>query len=210
MIKVLICDDHAIVRKGLREIVSEADDVSVVGEAGDGDELLGLVSGREWDVVLLDIAMPKRDGLDLLGQLKASYPQLPVLMLSMYPESQYAVRALKAGAAGYVTKDSAPDDLLEAIRRAAQGRRFVSADLAEHLAEGVGRGQPLEIHESLSDREFQVLCLIASGKTVSQIAEELSLSVKTVSTHRARMLGKMKMRNNAEVTYYAIKRGLVE
>ena len=209
MIKIMVADDHAIVREGLKQILAETPDIVVGGEAGNAQEVLELVQKDEWDLVLLDIAMPGRGGLDILKQLKVERPELPVLMLSMYPEEQYAVRALKAGACGYVTKASAPEELIEAIRKVSQGRRYVSSSLAERLAVYLETDAEKPIHELLSDREYQVMVMIASGKTVTQIADELSLSVKTISTHRARTLKKLGMNNNAEMTYYAIKHALV-
>ncbi len=209
MIRILIADDHAIVRRGLKQIVSEIPDMQVVAEAADGQQALELARLGGVDLVLLDLAMPGRGGMDTLRQLKRELPDIPVLILSIYPEDQYAVRALKDGAAGYLTKESAPDELVSAIRKAAQGRKYVSAGLAEKLAQDLEHAdQPL--HQSLSNREYQVMLMLASGKTVGEIAEELSLSVKTISTNRARLLKKMGMKTNAEVTYYAIKRGLVE
>jgi two-component system invasion response regulator UvrY len=210
MIRILIADDHAIVREGLKQIVAETSDMVVTGEAWDGRTALDLARNCGCDVVLLDIAMPGRGGMDTLGQIKEERPDLPVLILSIYPEEQYAVRALKAGAAGYITKESAPEELVGAIRKAAAGGKYVSPYLAEQLAyqlEGHGQRPP---HETLSDREFQVMQLLASGKTVGRIAADLSLSVKTISTNRARILKKMGMKTNAELTYYAVKAGLVD
>jgi DNA-binding NarL/FixJ family response regulator len=209
MIRIVVADDHAIVREGLKQILAETRDIVVVGEAGNAQEVLEHVQEDELDLVLLDIAMPGRGGLDILKQLKVERPELPVLMLSMYPEEQYAVRALKAGACGYVTKSSAPEELIAAIRKVSQGRRYVSSSLAETLAVYLETDAEKPIHELLSDREYQVMVMIASGKTVTQIAEELSLSVKTISTHRARTLKKLGMKNNAELTYYAVKHALV-
>ena len=210
VIRVLIADDHAIVRQGLRQIVSETADIAVTGEAASGEEILDLVRSRGGDVVLLDLAMPGRGGIDTLRQLKKERPELPVLILSIYPEDQYAVRALKEGASGYLTKETAPDELVVAIRKAAQGRKYVSATLAERLAlnlESHARELP---HEALSNREYQVMLMLSSGRTVSEIAGELALSVKTISTNRARLLKKMGMRTNAELTYYAVRHGLVD
>jgi DNA-binding NarL/FixJ family response regulator len=210
MIKILIADDHAIVRRGLKQILAETPDMVVAGEAHNGQELLEKARSDQWDVVVLDISMPGRGGLDILKQLKSERPKLPVLMLTIHPEDQYAVRVLRAGASGYLTKESAPDHLVEAIRKVARGGKYVSAHLAEKLVfnlESISEKPP---HETLSDREFQVLRLIASGKTVKEIGEELSLSVKTISTYRSRILEKMKMKNNAELTHYAIQQKLVE
>lgn len=209
MIEILIADDHAIVREGLKQIVAETADMVVADEATSGHEVLEKVRSNEYDVVILDISMPGRGGVDILKQLKSQRPNLPILILSMHPEEQYAVRVLKAGAAGYLTKESAPDELITAIRRVSKGRKYVSSSLAEKLAFDLERDTEKPFHEILSDREYQVMCMIASGKRVQEIAEELCLSVKTVSTYRSRILQKMKMKNNAELMHYAIKHGLV-
>jgi DNA-binding NarL/FixJ family response regulator len=206
----MIADDHAIVREGLKQILAETSDMIVAGEAANGRELLEQASQDDWDLVLLDIAMPGRGGIDILKQLKRERPKLPILVLSMYPEEQYAVRALKAGASGYLTKHSAPKELISAIRKVSRGRRYVSSSLAEKLAAYLQKDTERPVHELLSDREYQVMVMIASGKTVKEIADELSLSVKTISTHRAHTLQKLGMKNNAEITYYAIKHGLVD
>jgi DNA-binding NarL/FixJ family response regulator len=184
--------------------------MKVLGEARDAVELLEELRKRDWDIVVLDITMPGRSGLDVLKDLRSAYPELPVLILSMHPEDQYAVRVFKSGAAGYITKESAPDELVGAIRTITSGRKYVSPSLAEELAVRLetDSGQPL--HEMLSDREFQVMCMLASGKTVKEVSEQLSLSVKTVSTYRTRILQKMRMKSNAELTYYAIKNRLIE
>jgi len=210
MIKILVADDHAIVREGLKQIVADTSDIVVAGEAVDGQEVLDQVRKKEWDLILLDISMPGRSGIDTLKDLKIEKPKLPVLVLSMYPEEQYAIRALKAGAAGYLTKESAPEELIQAIRKVSRGGKYISASLAESLASHVGTSAEKQPQETLSDREYQVMLMIASGKTVSEIANELSLSVKTISTNRVRALRKMGMKTNAEFTYYAIKQGLVE
>jgi len=210
MVKLLIADDHAVVREGLKRILSETPDLVVGGEAGSGQEALDRVRAEAWDVVLLDISLPGMSGLDVLKQLQRERPGLPVLVLSIYPEDQYAVRVLKAGASGYLTKDSAPDRLIAAIRKISLGRKFVSPYLAEKLAVDLTTGADKSPHERLSDREYQVLRLIASGKTTKEIATELSLSVKTVSTYRARILKKMGVRSNAELMHYALRRGLAE
>ena len=210
MIKILIAEDHTLVRKGLIQILSEMDDVELVDEASNGEETIDKVSQEDYNLVLLDISLPGRSGLDVLKQLKCLKPDLPVLILSMYPEEQYAVRSFKAGASGYLTKKSAPDELIAAIRKVVQGKKYITASLAEKLAFAVETDTDKDLHESLSDREYQVMCMIASGKTVSEIADILSLSVKTISTHRSRLLDKMNFQNNAQLTYYAIKRGLVD
>ncbi len=210
MIKILIADDHAIVREGLKQIVAETADMVVADEATSGHEVLDKAWNNEYDVVVLDISMPGRNGVDILKQLKRRRPHLPVLVLSMHPEEQYAVRVLKAGAAGYLTKESAPGELITAIRRVSTGRKYVSSSLAEKLAFDLEYETEKPFHETLSDREYQVMCMITAGKRVKEIAEELCLSVKTVSTYRSRILEKMKMKHNAELTHYAIKHGLVE
>lgn len=209
MIKLLIADDHIIVREGLKKIIAESLDITVADEASNGQEVLDKVWKNDYDVVLLDISMPGRSGLDILKQLKSEQPELPVLILSMHPEEQYAVRVLKAGASGYLTKESAPDELITAIRKVASGRKYVTASLAEKLAFDLQTNTDKQLHETLSDREYQVMCMIARGKTLKEIAEELSLSTKTISTYRARLLEKMKMSNNAQLTHYAIQNKLV-
>ncbi|WP_347249660.1 response regulator transcription factor [Zoogloea sp.] len=209
-IRVLIADDHAIVRQGLRQILSDTPDLTVAGEAENGVQAVQLVRSGEWDVVLMDVSMPDRNGIDALKLIKKEYPRLPVLILSMYPEEQYAIRALKAGASGYLTKQSAPDLLVTAIRQVASGKKYVSPSLAEELANAIGEDTERPAHEKLSDREYQTLCMIASGKTPTEIAEALNLSVKTVSVYRARLLEKMHLRNNAELTHYGLKHGLAE
>jgi two-component system invasion response regulator UvrY len=209
MIKVLIADDHTLVRKGLKQILLETKDFEDVDEANDGKETINKISKKNYDLVLLDISLPGRSGIDVLKQLKCLKPDLPVLILSMHPEEQYAVRSLRAGAAGYLTKESAPDELIDAIRKVAGGRMYITASLAEKLAEEIGPASGKLLHERLSDREYQVMCMIASGKTVKEIAEILNLSVKTISTFRSRLLKKMYMDNNAQLTHYAVKHNLV-
>ena len=209
-IRVLIADDHAIVRQGLRQILSDTPDLTVAGEAENGVHAVQMVRTGEWDVVLMDVSMPDRNGIDALKIIKKEFPRLPVLILSMYPEEQYAIRALKAGAAGYLTKQSAPELLVTAIRQVASGKKYVSPSLAEELANAIGDDSERLPHEKLSDREYQTLCMIASGKTPTEIAEALNLSVKTVSVYRARLLEKMNLRNNAELTHYGLKHGLAE
>ncbi len=210
MIKILIVDDHAIVREGLKQILAETPNIDVADEACNGREAFEKVWANEYDVVVLDISMPGASGLEVLKQLKGVRPKLPVLILSIHPEGQYAVRALRAGASGYLTKESAPDELIEAVRKVSRGGKYISGALAERLAFDLEAGAYKSLHESLSDREYQVLCMIASGKRVKDVGEELCLSVKTISTYRFRILEKMKMKNNAELTYYAIKHELVE
>jgi two-component system invasion response regulator UvrY len=204
MIKILIADDHAIVRKGLREIVSADKQMRIVGEVQNGAELLKMVRKDAVDVVILDISMPGRNGLEVLKDLKREFPNLPVLVLSMYPEDQYAVRVFKVGAAGYMTKESAPEELVEAIRKAYQGGKYISPQVALLLADYVETKISEEPHKSLSDREFEVFMMLSGGKTVGQISAELNLSVKTVSTYRTRILEKMQMSTNSDLTRYAL------
>ena len=208
--RILIADDHAVVREGVKRILYDMDHSIVVGEASNGQELLAKAAAKTWDVVLLDISMPGRNGLEVLRQLKYTHPALPVLVFSMHPENQYAVRAFRAGAAGYLTKDSIAEELVTAIRRVVGGRPYVSAALAEHLVLEVTRDPDTPLHARLSDRELQVLCMLGTGKTVTDIATELSLSVKTVSTYRSRILEKMHLRSNAELIHYAVRHQLVD
>jgi len=210
VLKILIADDHAIVREGLKQILAEPADMVVAGEATNGQEVLELVREKDFDLVLLDLAMPEKDGLDTLKELKLEKPNLPVLVLSIYPEEQYAVRVLRAGASGYLTKESAPDELIAAIRKVSRKGKYVSQSLGEKLASYLTADPDKPAHELLSDREYRVMLMIASGKTVTEIAEAIFLSVKTISTYRVRALRKMGMKNNAEFAYYAIKHGLLE
>ena len=208
MIKVLVADDHAIVRRGLRQILSETPDVVVGGEAENAAELMQKIRAERWDVVVLDVNFGSASGLELLKDIARDRPELPVIILTIYSEAQYGVRAMKSGAAGFLTKSAAPDRLIEAVRKVATGGRYVTPEIADHLASFVAKeGQAL--HEVLSNRELQILGMIGSGRTVSQIAKELSLSVKTVSTHRTRILAKMGMHTNAELTTYVVKTLLV-
>jgi len=209
-IRVFIADDHAIVRAGLKQILAEEGDIVVTGEAENGVDATRLVSKARAHVMLLDISLPDRNGIDVLKQIKKDKPELAVLMLSMHREDQYAIRALKAGAAGYLTKQSAPRELVTAIRQVAGGQKYVSPALAQTLASQIGADHEAAAHETLSDREYQTLTMIASGRTVSEIAEELSLSAKTISEYRARLLVKMKLKTSAELTTYAIRNGLVD
>src|SRR5208337_3911461 len=188
MINILIVDDHAVVRAGLRQIISGVSDMTVADEADGAIEALAKMRKKTYSMVILDISMPGKSGLDVLKETRNEHPKLPVLMLSMYPEDQYAVRALRSGASGYMTKDSAPNELVTAIRTVAGGRKYISSDLAERLAFNLDVDMKKEPHEILSDREYQVLCTIASGKTISEIADQLSLSVKTISTYRSRII----------------------
>lgn len=209
-IHVLIADDHAIVRQGLKQILSETEDLFVAGEAGDGAEALNLARQQTWDVFLLDVSMPNRNGIDTLKQLKKEFPRLPVLILSMHPEEQYAIRALKAGASGYLTKQSAPELLVTAIRQVASGKKYLSPAVAQQLAEAISDNSEKSPHERITDREYQVLVLISTGNTLTQIAEKLSLGVATVSTYRARLLEKMGLKSTAELIRYGLEHGLVE
>jgi two-component system, NarL family, invasion response regulator UvrY len=206
--RVLIADDHAVVRRGLKQILLDEFGALEVGEAADAHETLRLAHASDWDLVVLDISMPGRSGLEVLKELKQTRPRLPVLILTTHPEEQYAVRVLKAGAAGYMTKESAPEHLVEAVRRVTAGGRYITPTLADLLVTNLAAADRPP-HEALSDREFQVLRLIASGKTVGQIADALSLSPNTVSTYRTRILEKTGMKTNAELTHYAIGKGLV-
>ena len=209
MIKVLIADDHPVVRRGLRQILEDAGDILVGGEVGTADAVLEQVRAERWNVVLLDIGLPGGNGIDLTREIRRDRPDARVLILTAHSEEQYGVRAIKAGAAGFLRKETAPENLIEATRRVAAGGRYVSPTLAESLASVLAGDTDAQPHELLSDREFEVLKLLASGKTVSQVATELSLSVKTVSTHRMRMLKKMNMKTNSELMHYALRRGLV-
>jgi two-component system invasion response regulator UvrY len=208
-IRVLIVDDHAVVRRGLRALLSDGFRGAAFGEASDARQALEQLREKKWDVALLDITLPGRGGLDLLKELKAEWPRLPVLVLSGHTEDQFAVRALKAGAGGYMTKESAPEELAKAVRKLLAGGRYVSSALAEKLALGVKNDLTRTPHETLSDREYDVMFHIASGKTVTEIGEELSLSAKTISTYRARVLEKLGVKNSAEIVQYAFRNGLV-
>jgi len=209
-IRVFIADDHAIVREGLKQILAEQRDIVVAGEAENGLDAIKLFRKSRCNVLLLDISLPDRNGIEVLKQIKADKPDLAVLMLSMHREDQYAIRSLKAGAAGYLTKQSAPRELVNAIRQVAGGQRYVRAQLAQVLAAQAGDDAGKPVHDTLSDREYQTLTMIASGKTVSEMAKELSLSVKTVSEYRARLLAKMKLKTSAELTHYAIRNQLID
>jgi DNA-binding NarL/FixJ family response regulator len=210
VIRVLIVDDHAIVRQGLRRILEEAKGLNVGGEAANGVEALKMLRAEKFDVVLLDISMPEKNGIDTLKVIMERDKSARVLILSMYPEDQYAVRLMKAGASGYLTKETAPEQLVEAIHNVVAGKKHISQSLAELLLQECGLDSGKPPHKNLSDREYQVLRMIGSGKQVSEIAELLSLSVKTVSTYRAHILEKMKLKNNAELTYYVMQNGLQE
>jgi DNA-binding NarL/FixJ family response regulator len=209
MIRILIGDDHAIVRKGLRQLLLEHYPTAEIGEAADAESLVTLVIGKPWDVVICDINMPGRSGLDALGQIKQISPKLPVLIMSMYPEDQYALRVIKAGASGYLGKETIHDDIVRAIETVQLGKRFITPGIAEKLAEAFDSDSKLQPHESLSDREFDVFKLLAMGKSVTEIAEQLILSPTTVSTYRSRIMDKMGMRSNADLTRYALERKLI-
>ncbi len=208
--RVLIVDDHAVVRQGIKQIISDMDSPVEVGEAGNGSDAVRMLRDGAWDMVLLDINLPGKSGIEVLKQIKGEWKKLPVLMLSMYSEDQYAMRAIRSGASGYMTKETAPDELLNAINKVMRGGRYISAEMAEKLVFEQDEGGDELPHHELSDREYEVLRLIASGNSVSEIADQLALSVKTISTYRSRILEKMKMKHNAELTHYAIKHELVE
>jgi two-component system invasion response regulator UvrY len=210
MINILVVDDHALIRKGMKQILNDTEDIRVTGEAENGMQAIKMALGNTYDLVLLDISMPDKHGIDVLKQLKLNKPQLPVLILSMHEESQYALRSMKAGAAGYLSKQSAPTQLVTAIRQVACGKKYISNELAEELANGLSQGYQELLHQTLSNREYQTLCLMASGKSLSEMAETMSLSAKTVSVYRARLLEKMKLKNNAEAVRYAIENHLIE
>jgi two-component system invasion response regulator UvrY len=209
MIQILIADDHAVVRKGLAQILLDGFRGARIEEVENSEELIRAAMKGHWDVIISDLSMPGRSGLDALRQIKESFPKLPVLIMSIHPEDQYAIRVLKAGGAGYLSKDTAPDELVKAVRIVLTGRKYISPSTAEKLAHTVLKDQDKLLHEYLSDREFDVLKLIASGKTVSEIAAQLSLSVTTVSTYRSRIMTKMNMRSNAELTIYAMDNQLL-
>lgn len=210
MIRVLIADDHAVVRSGLKQILEEtAGEIQVQGEAANAREVLEKLQAQDWDVLVLDITMPGRSGLDILKDVQQLKPGLPVLILSMHSEEQFATRVLKAGAAGYLNKESAPEELVKAIRKVCEGGKYVSLAQAERMVSELAGSRDKPAHELLSDREYEILCLIGSGRTATQIAKQLVLSVKTVSTYRTRILDKMRLETNAQLTHYAIKAGLV-
>jgi len=210
VIRVVIADDHAIVREGVKRSLADTTDIRVVGEASDGMELMSLIGRCPADAVVLDLAMPGIPGLELLDDLRRRTPPVPVVVLSMYPVEQYAVRAIRAGASGYINKASPPSELVAALRVVAAGRRYINPEVAESLASHVDVAEPHVPHENLSNREYEVMCLIAQGRSVGDIAESLRLSVKTVSTYRSRILEKLELRHNAEITRYALRHGLVE
>jgi DNA-binding NarL/FixJ family response regulator len=205
MIRVLIADDHPVVRQGLKMILKTATDINAEDEACDGLEVMEKIRKKDYDVVVLDLSMPKLDGMEVIGRIKAEKPDSAVLVLSMNPEEVFGMRALKLGASGYLSKDSAPEQLIDAIRKIASGRVFISPVLAETLALNVSKGSPLLPHELLSSREYQIMLMLARGKALKEIAKELSLSVKTVSTHRTHILEKLKLDNNAQIVAYALQ-----
>lgn len=207
--KILIADDHPIVRHGLKQVLSSDPDLSVVGEARNGDEMLELARSLDWDLAVMDFSMPGRSGLDLLADMRQEFPQRPVLVLSIHAEDLHAASVLKAGGAGYITKESAPQELTTAIRKVAQGGRYVSLQLGEILASGLASDARRALHETLSDREYRVMWLLASGKQINAIAKEMTLSPSTVSTYRTRILRKLRLRNNAELVHYAVRHQLV-
>ena len=209
-IKIIIADDHAIVREGLKQIVAEEKDMLVCGEAENASDLMELLNKEQWSIVVLDINMPGKSGLEALKDIKQIYPNLPVLILSMFSEDQYGLRAIKAGASGYLKKVSAPTELVVAIRKIVSGRKYINPSLAEKLAENLGNDKNNYLHEKLSDREYQIMCNIALGKSAEEIAEELSLSINTIYTYRNRIFEKMSMKSNVELTQYAVQNKLIE
>ena len=209
-IRVIVADDHPILRAGLVSVLNASPDLRVVGEAGNGAEVLRSISNVTFDVLLLDVSMPGKSGLDLMRQIRKDNPRLPILIVSSHPEDQYALRAIKAGASGYVTKLSAPEDLVKAVHTVATGRKFITPALAEMLADHVERPENGMPHESLSDREFQTMKMIAGGHSLTHIAEVLCISVKTVSVYRSRVLDKMRMKSNVELTRYVVENGLTD
>ncbi len=210
MLKILIADDHALIRKGLKQILDDSPDMRVTGEAETGMQAIQMAQENTYDMVLLDISLPDKNGIDVLKQIKTNCPNTPVLMLSMHAEDQYAVRSMKAGASGYLNKQSAPAQLLTAIRKVGDGKKYISSEMAEQLAEGLSQGYQELAHQTLSNREYQTLCLMAQGKKLSEMAEIMSLSPKTISVYRLRLLEKMKLKTNAEAIHYAISNHLIE
>jgi len=210
MSRILIADDHAVVRAGLRQFLEEDRSVREIGEASTGTETLDQLRAKPWDLVILDIYMPDRSGLDILKQIQASYPETKVLIISGLPERQYALNAIKAGASGYLAKDTAPEELLKAVKAVLRGRRYVSPTLAELLVDDLNHDGDQPMHTRLSEREFQIFCKLAAGRSVSEIANELFLSVKTVSTYRSRVLEKMSFSTNADLTLYAVRNGMIQ
>jgi DNA-binding NarL/FixJ family response regulator len=211
IINVLVVDDHALIRKGLKQILDDTSDIRVTGEAETGMQAIKMVRENKYDMALLDITLPDKYGIDVLRQMKLECPSLPVLILSMHPDEQYALRSIKAGASGYMNKQSAPSQLVIAIRKVASGKKYISSELAEQLADNLTNDKPQDVsHKILSNREYQTLCLMAAGKSLSEMADIMSLSAKTVSVYRSRMLEKMQLKNNAEAVRYAINNHLIE
>lgn len=210
MIKVLIADDHAIVRQGLKQILADIPDMEVFGEAGSGDEALKFIRDEGWSIMLLDIAMPGKNVMELIKLAKQQSPHLPILILSMYPEDQYAIRMLRAGADGYLTKESAPEQLVAAIRKVAKGGKYISPMMTEKLIAELNPNQDIPLHATLTDREFQVFCGICAGKSITDLSQQMTLSVKTISTYRTRLMKKMNMSKNAEIIHYAFKNDLLD
>lgn len=210
MIRVIIVDDHAIVRAGLRQYLSEQVDLRVTGEASNGREALDLVRGGEVDVMIMDLSMPEHGGVDALAAIKAREPNLPILILSGFPEAHYATTLLRQGASGYLNKECDPEEIVKAIRTVYRGRKYITPAVAELLADGLGGDLDKPLHEQLSEREFQVFLRLAKGETISHMADSMSLSVKTVSTYRTRVMEKMKLASNSDLTYYALKNGLIQ
>lgn len=210
MINILIADDHAIVREGLKQIVAEQKDMYVGGEAANYTELFQLLPQKNWNIIILDIHMPGKNGLEALKDIRQQYPDLPVLILSMYSEEQYGLRSIKSGASGFLEKAGAPDELVKAIQKIISGEKYISSKLVEQMANSLESNHKSQIHESLSDRELQILCLIASGKSAEEIAKELIISVHTVYSYRNRILEKMNMKSNVELTQYTIKNDLIK
>lgn len=210
MIRILVADDHVLIREGFKKILQDETDLRIVQEARTASEVLDVVRREKLDIVLLDINFPDRSGLDVLKDIKQHAPRLPVLILSMHPEERFAIRAIRSGASGYITKESAADELVKAIRKILSGGKYISPALSDQLADALSNPGDQLPHKALSDREYEVLCLLASGKTVGEIAEKLSLSVKTISTYRSRILEKMRMRTNAELIHYTLQHRLIE
>lgn len=209
MIEVLLADDHALVRKGLKHILNDSSDIRVKAEAKDGDEVIEIVSKEEFDIVVLDITMPKKNGIEVLKILRNLYPELPILILSMHSEEQYAIRMLKDGASGYLNKDAAPEELLIAIRKITSGRKYITYDVAEKLVDNLNKKETDYPHEILSAREFQIMNLIASGKSLTEISKELNISIKTVATYRARLMEKLNFKTNADLISYSVRHNLI-
>jgi Response regulator containing a CheY-like receiver domain and an HTH DNA-binding domain len=209
MLGILIVDDHTVVRRGLKQILQDAFPSALIEEVADAEDLLKRVFAEDWDAVISDISMPGRSGLDVLQQIRQSYPKLPILILSMHPEDQYAIRVLRAGASGYLNKDSAPEDLVKALNQVLLGKKYITASIAEKLATALDQDADKFSHEYLSDREFEVLKMLAAGKSVSDISEQISLSASTISTYRARIMTKLNLKTNADLTLYSIQHKLI-